>query len=116
MSRRVEREIIMATADERWEEHEDRFRQEWERSYPNTPWNDVKHGYRYGWEQANDSRYSGRDWSAVEGELRTSWSDWDARQHGGSDQGYELQHDWEYLKDCVRHGWERTRAEADKRT
>src|SRR5262245_35835893 len=36
----------------RWEEEQDRLRAEWERAYPNVPWNDVRLGYRYGWEQA----------------------------------------------------------------
>jgi len=41
-----------------WEDYEDRYRSDWERNYPNTPWNDVHYGYRYGWESATDPIYA----------------------------------------------------------
>lgn len=99
----------------RWEDYEDQFRSDWERSYPNTPWNDVSYGYRYGWEQANDPRYRNRDWNAVESDLRTGWNDWETRNRGAAGLGHQLKQGWEDLKDSVRHGWNRARNEVDKR-
>jgi hypothetical protein len=98
---------------DRWEDFEDQYRAEWERSYPNTPWNDVSYGYRYGWEMAQDPRYRDRDWSDVEHDLRTGWSEWEAR-HRTTSLGRQLQQGWEELKESVRHGWEKARRELNR--
>lgn len=69
-------------------------------------WHQTKYGntndyetyapaYRYGYSSANDSRYSGRDWTAVEPDLRRDYE----RQYPGST--------WDKIKDSVRHGWDR---------
>ena len=95
-----------------WEEHEERLRSDWERSYPNTPWNDVRYGYRYGWESASDPRYADRDWNDLEYDLRGGWNEWQASQRAGS-LGQQIQQSWDELKESVRHGWERARREVD---
>jgi uncharacterized protein (TIGR02271 family) len=63
--------------------------------------------YRYGYTLASDKRYSGKDWSAVEAEVR---SDWEKNNKGV----------WDEFKDAVRYGWDRMRgyssAEASART
>jgi hypothetical protein len=53
-------------------------------------------GYRYGYELASDSRYAGRDWTAIEPEARRGW---EAQQKGT----------WEEFKDTVRYAWEQVR-------
>jgi uncharacterized protein (TIGR02271 family) len=53
-------------------------------------------GYRYGYELANDPRYAGRDWTALEPEARRGW---EAQQKGT----------WEEFKDTVRYAWEKVR-------
>jgi hypothetical protein len=102
------------TSGHRWEDFEDQFRSDWERSYPNTPWNDVSYGYRYGWESASDTRYRGREWDSTERDLRSGWDDWQSRNRAGG-VGQQVQQSWEDLKDSVRHGWERAKRELDER-
>ena len=94
----------------RWEEEEDRLRAEWERAYPNVPWNDVRLGYRYGWEQAGTPGYAGRDWSSAEADLRAAWGGWETSQGDSTAVGRQLMQDWEDLKESVRLGWEKARA------
>ncbi len=49
-------------------------------------------GYRYGYDLANNARYSGRDWNTIEADARR---DWEATGQGA----------WEDFKDAIRHGW-----------
>ena len=56
-------------------------------------------GYKYGSELANDSRYTGREWSDVEHHAR---ADWEQRGEGA----------WDSLKDSVQHGWDKVRGKA----
>lgn len=49
-------------------------------------------GYRYGYDLANNTRYSGRDWDLIEPDVRR---DWEATGRGA----------WEDFKDAIRHGW-----------
>ena len=98
-----------------WEDYEDRYRSDWEWNYPNTPWNDVHYGYRYGWESASDPTYAGRDWADVESDLSSGWDDWQTHQRTGS-VGQQIQQTWDELKSSVRHGWEKARNEFEKLT
>ncbi|MBK5188015.1 MAG: hypothetical protein JJD97_07200 [Gemmatimonadaceae bacterium] len=52
-------------------------------------------GYRYGFESAH--KHAGKQWSAVEGDLRTGW---DRYEHRGTGT-------WEHMKDAIRDGWNR---------
>ncbi len=58
-------------------------------------------GYRYGRDMAADSRYTGRDYAAAEGDLRGS---------------YRADNDslWDDVKDAVRHGYDRARNAVDR--
>lgn len=50
--------------------------------------------YRYGYDLGHETRYRGRDWNAIEGDIRRDW---------------EMRHPdtiWEDIKDAVRRGWE----------
>jgi hypothetical protein len=53
--------------------------------------------YRFGYESAE--RYSGRQWSDVEGDLER---DWESYQYGGDDRST-----WQQIKDAVRDAWDR---------
>jgi uncharacterized protein (TIGR02271 family) len=52
--------------------------------------------YRYGYALASDQRYQGRDWSAIEADVRGEWE----KSNKGT---------WEQFKDSVRYAWERAR-------
>jgi uncharacterized protein (TIGR02271 family) len=58
---------------------------------------DYEPAYRYGYELAENERYRGRDWAAMEVDARR---DWESR-HGGT---------WEQFKDAIRYGWDNVRA------
>jgi len=52
--------------------------------------------YRYGYTAANDRRYSGRNWDAVQTDLQR---DWEARNPGT----------WQHVKSAVRYAWDKIR-------
>jgi uncharacterized protein (TIGR02271 family) len=81
----------------RWEDESPRFRAEWERTYGTAGgrWEDYEPAYRYGWETRRDPRYQGRDWSAVEPEVRR---DWESRYPNTP---------WERAGAAIREAWER---------
>jgi uncharacterized protein (TIGR02271 family) len=53
--------------------------------------------YRYGYTLAGDTRYAGKDWSAIEADARRDWE----KNHQGSA--------WEDFKDSIRYAWDRVR-------
>ncbi len=57
-------------------------------------YNESSPGYLYGSSLANDARYRGKEWSAIESDVRR---DWDSRGEGT----------WESAKDSVRRAWEK---------
>jgi len=63
--------------------------------------------YRYGYTLANDKRYTGKDWAAIESDVQRDWE----TNHKGT---------WQEFKDSIRYGWERVKgyspAEASART
>ena len=81
-----------------WDE-EDRW---WRENYSSRPYaagrkyEELRSGYRYGYERASDRRHAGRDWTALEPEARRGW---EAQQQGT----------WEEFKDTVRYAWEKVR-------
>jgi hypothetical protein len=58
--------------------------------------------YRYGYMLANDQRYSGWDWPAVETEARRGWE----KSNKGA---------WEDFKDSIRYAWDRVRGRTTNR-
>jgi len=76
------------------------YRSDWQTNYSTLggSYDDYAPAYRYGNEMRRDARYQGRDWDAVESDLR---SDWDTR-YGSS--GVST---WEKMKAAVRSGWNR---------
>lgn len=73
------------------------WRAHWQSNYAGAggTWDEYEPAYRYGNSLRSDSRYSGRDWAAIEPEARRDWES----QHTGSA--------WERFKAAVRHGWDR---------
>jgi uncharacterized protein (TIGR02271 family) len=53
--------------------------------------------YRYGYTIASDKRYAGKDWSAIESDVRR---DWEKNNQGST---------WEDFKESIRYGWERVK-------
>lgn len=52
--------------------------------------------YRYGYDLANDSRYSGKDWATFESDAHKSWEE----RNPGT---------WDQFKDTVRYAWDKAR-------
>jgi len=75
----------------------DYYRNDWQTNYASQggTYDDYEPAYRYGHTLRSDARYSGRDWDAVEPDLRR---DWESRNPGGT---------WERMKGAVRRGWDR---------
>lgn len=75
------------------------YRNHFQSTYGSTggAYDDYAPAYTYGTQMRGDSRYSGRQWDAVESDLR---SDWESRYAGTGST-------WEKMKAAVRHGWDR---------
>lgn len=58
---------------------------------------DYEPAYRYGHTLAMNEQYRGRDWAAIEPEVRSQWE----REHYGT---------WEQFKDSIRYAWDRVKA------
>ena len=78
------------------------YRNHWNSTYgaAGGAYDEYRPAYTYGSEMARNDQYRGRDWDAVETELR---SDWDAR-YPAKDGGPST---WEKMKAAVRRGWDR---------
>ena len=75
----------------------DSYRTEWQKSAGSSGgrWEDAEPAYRYGHGLRSDQRYSGREWSSIEPEVRR---DWEARNPGSA---------WDKAKDSVKGAWNR---------
>jgi uncharacterized protein (TIGR02271 family) len=73
------------------------FRRNFDTNYASTgaTYDTYAPAYRYGYEMANDPRYRGKDFSAVESDLR---SDYGQRYPNST---------WERMKDSIRYGWDK---------
>jgi uncharacterized protein (TIGR02271 family) len=78
-----------------FEQLENDFRTDWERTHPGASYDEARPGYRYGYEWAKRGR--GSDWSSVEGDARR---DWESRNPGSN---------WEKVKDAARSAYDRAR-------
>lgn len=104
------KDVGMADRTNRWEDYRDRYCTDWEGANPGRSWDETEHSYRYGWESAQDQRFSGRNYADVENGLQQGWSDYDIRYHINTS-GTLMERGWDNLKDNVRHGWERAKQE-----
>ena len=83
------------------------YRQRWQTRYGSTGgrWEDYEPGYRYGYEMGSDPRYQGRDWAAIEPELRRDYRGW------ADQRGYRYEENaWDRFKDAARESWEGARS------
>jgi uncharacterized protein (TIGR02271 family) len=89
---------VQQVADRDYDVWDQEFRRDFTTRYPGTggDYNTYAPAYRYGYDLANDPRYSGREWHEIETTART---DWDNRGIGA----------WDRFKDSVRYAWDRSR-------
>ncbi|GAB4187846.1 MAG: hypothetical protein Fur005_49450 [Roseiflexaceae bacterium] len=78
--------------------YDSRFRTHFDGNYTKSgyTYDQYQTHYRYGYNLANDSRSSGREWPSVEADLRNRWSE-------------TTMGPWEQFRDSVRYAWERAR-------
>ena len=93
---RVDESARTADATGTYGRHESDFRAHAATLGGGRPYEEYRDAYRAGCELAADPRYAGRDWAAVESDVRT---DWDRRRPGT----------WERFKDSLRYAWDRAR-------
>ena len=76
------------------------YRNDWQTNYASQggTYDDYAPAYRYGYDMRRDPRYQGRDWDAVESDLRSDWT----TRYGSSGAST-----WERMKAAVRSGWNR---------
>ncbi|WP_235970973.1 YsnF/AvaK domain-containing protein [Azohydromonas caseinilytica] len=76
---------------------DDYYRRDWQTNYGTLGgrYEDYEPAYRYGHTLRSDARYTGRDWDAIEPDVRR---DWETRYPGST---------WERMKGAVRRGWDR---------
>ena len=82
-----------------FERYNTSFRNHWQSNYANSgyTYEQYEPAYRFGYTLANDTRYQGRDWNAIEADARRTWT----QQYKDSP--------WENFKDAVRHGWQQVK-------
>ncbi|MDN4053918.1 YsnF/AvaK domain-containing protein [Massilia sp. YIM B02763] len=83
------------------DDDDDYYRNHWSNTYGTSgdTYNDYQPAYRYGNEMRRNPKYTGRNWTDVESDLRT---DWDTRYGKAGEPST-----WEKMKSAVRHGWDR---------
>ena len=84
-----------------FQEHFDRRRAGSGSAASSRRFEDVEPNYRTGFDAGYDERYTGRDFDAVEPDLRR---DWEARRTGAGGRDR-----WEDLREEIREGWDRAR-------
>ena len=74
------------------------FRNDYQSKYASKgrKYEEYEPAYRYGYTLANDQRYRGQDWSAIEQSASGDWS-----KHGKGP--------WQEFKDAVRYAWDKAR-------
>ncbi len=92
---RVDKDQEATTGAHRWEDAMPTYRQHWQSNYSTKGrWEDYEPGYRYGFDQFNSGRYSGRQWAQVEPEFR---SDWTKRNPDKP---------WDGVMNSIKHAWD----------
>ena len=84
-----------------FQEHFDRQRGQWGGEWANRSFEDAEPHYQAGYVAGRDQRFAGQEFDQAETSLR---SDYEARGGGPGD-------DWSELRERVREGWERARAQ-----
>lgn len=81
-----------------WNTYVSTFRNDYDTNYGSGEysWDEFSSAYRYGYDVANDERYTGRQWEDIESTLRGGWDD---DNYGP----------WDRFKDAVRYAWEQSK-------
>jgi uncharacterized protein (TIGR02271 family) len=78
--------------------YENDFRTHYTATYGSTqPYDRYAATYRYGYDLSNSERYRGKDWAAIENDVRRDWE----RQHSDSP--------WDKAKDAIQYAWNKAR-------
>jgi uncharacterized protein (TIGR02271 family) len=98
--RATEQPMAPVSREGSFDVYEPEFRQHYTtvlagRGYPYEHWAPA---YRYGYALANDPRYTGRNWAAIEADARRDWE----QRYGET---------WEESKGAVHYAWEKLRGE-----
>lgn len=95
--RRKDVEVEGATGSQSYADYETRFRNIYNTNYGSSgSWEEYSPAYRYGYDLANDTRYSQYDWDRVESEARTRWE-------------AQSPNTWDRFKANVREAWDEVR-------
>jgi hypothetical protein len=91
-------EASARTAARSYEDYADDFRNNFSSTYAirGYTYDRYEPAYRYGYTVAGDKRYAGKEWSAIEADIR---SDWEKNNQGA----------WQDFKDSIRYAWDRVR-------
>ena len=94
-----------------WDEASSAYQQDWQSRSGSAGgrWEDAEPGYRYGHEMAGEERYSGREFSDAEADLRGGYSDWSRERGYHREDGGEGENVWDRIKDGVKDAWEKVR-------
>jgi len=79
-----------------FETYEPQFRNHYKSTYSNTgyDYDQFQPAYRYGYDMAKSGRYKGRDWNAIQRDLRNSW------EQDHTDMS------WDEYQGAIREGWQ----------
>jgi uncharacterized protein (TIGR02271 family) len=92
--RRKDVEIDGAVGSSNYADYETRFRNFYNTNYASSgTWEEYSPAYRFGYDLANDNRYTDYNWDRVQADARTQW---------------EIQHPntWDRFKNAVREAWD----------
>lgn len=97
--RRTDVNVEHLGADSDYNTYATHFRNDFDTNYASGgySYDEYEPAYRYGWELSRDSRYTNRDWSSVEGQLR---SDWEQRYPNNA---------WDRFSAAVKNAWNQAR-------
>ena len=81
---------------------EPQLKAEWEAQYRaiGLDWEEIREAYHFGWDAAQRPEFTWLDWTDVEQDLARHWY--------LPEEATEL-NSWDYVKEAVRAGWERSR-------
>ncbi len=102
-------EASARTTARNYEDYANDFRGNFNTLYANRgqTYDRYEPAYRYGYMLAEDQRYTGKDWAAIESDVQRDWE----RDNKGT---------WQEVKDSIRYAWERVKgyspAEASARS
>lgn len=95
-----------------WPDYSTRYQADWQARYPDKPWQEHEHAYRYGWEYGSNPQFAGRDFDTMNQDMERDWPNRHSRW--GSDVVGRIERGWHDVKETVREGFSRARQEIDR--